>query len=138
MITVNESDTNLPEVLTESKLANLVTKEKYYIYGLRREENPVVLIEYANEYVTPSFRNRIAALSEFLKINGISIETINDSDNHGIDIGLRIDLRTTMNRNNKPLLASSVLSTIIYCLEDRIDIDNMKKYKLSSIPKFEE
>lgn len=138
MITINESDTNLPEVLSESKLSNLVTKEKYYVYGLRREQNPVVLIEYDNDYVSDDFRKAIKSLTEFFNLNGISMETINDNGERGVDIGLRIDLRKVLNRNNKPLLAGSVLSTIVYCLENRVDTEQMKKHKLSSIPKFED
>lgn len=137
MITVNPSDTNLPEILTESKLSNLVTKEKYYVYGLKREGNPLVHIEYEACYVNNEFQQRLKALIEFFNTNEITVETDNGSSSPGIQIGMRIDMRQVMNKNNKPLFAASVLATIVYCLEDRLDIDNMKKYKLSSMPKFE-
>lgn len=136
MITATETDTNLPEILKESKLRNLVTREKYHIYGLRREENPAVLIEYEEEYVNSDFKSRVTALSYFLELNGIGVECFTNSDSRGVDVGLRIDLRQHLNKNGKPLLAASILKTVIYCLEDRIDVENMKKYKLSSIPTF--
>jgi len=135
MITITETDTLVSAIMREAKLHNLVTKQKYHVYGLRRENNPVVLIEYADCYVDDDFRNRLTSLIEFFKLNGIETEFSNESDGHDIAIGLRIDLRKTLNKNEKPLLAASVLSTIVYCLEDRIDIEQMKKYKLSSIPK---
>ena len=50
MITITETDTLLPAIMREAKLYNLITKQKYHVYGLRRENNPVVLIEYAKEY----------------------------------------------------------------------------------------
>jgi hypothetical protein len=136
MITITETDTLLPAIMREAKLSNLVTKQKYHVYGLRRENNPVVLIEYADCYVDDDFRNRLTSLIEFFKLNGIETEFSNEADDRSIAIGLRIDLRKTLNKNEKPLLAASVLSTVIYCLEDRVDIDQMKKYKLSSIPTF--
>ncbi len=136
MITITEKDTLLPAIMKEAKLYNLVTKQKYHVYGLRRENNPVVLIEYADCYVNDDFRKRMTDLLEFFKLNNIEAEFSNESDSRDIAIGLRIDLRKTLNKNEKPLLAASVLSTIVYCLEDRLDIEQMKKYKLSSIPTF--
>ena len=136
MITITEKDTLLPAIMKEAKLYNLVTKQKYHVYGLRRENNPVVLIEYADCYVNDDFRKRVTDLLEFFKLNKIEAEFSNESDSRDIAIGLRIDLRKTLNKNEKPLLAASVLSTIVYCLEDRLDIEQMKKYKLSSIPTF--
>ena len=136
MITITETDTLLPAIMREAKLHNLVTKQKYHVYGLRRENNPVVLIEYADSYVDDEFRKRLTSLIEFFKLNGIETEFSNEADDRSIAIGLRIDLRKTLNKNEKPLLAASVLSTVVYCLEDRVDIEQMKKYKLASIPTF--
>jgi hypothetical protein len=136
MITITETDTLLPAIMREAKLSNLVTKQKYHVYGLRRENNPVVLIEYADCYVNDDFRKSVTDLLEFFKLNNIEAEYSNESDERGVAIGLRIDLRKTLNKNEKPLLAASVLSTIVYCLEDRLNIEQMKKYKLSSIPTF--
>jgi hypothetical protein len=136
MITITETDTLLPAIMREAKLSNLVTKQKYHVYGLRRENNPVVLVEYADCYVNDDFRKSVSDLLEFFKLNNIEAEFSNESDERGVAIGLRIDLRKTLNKNEKPLLAASVLSTIVYCLEDRLNIEQMKKYKLSSIPAF--
>lgn len=136
MITATETDTNIPAVMKEAKLYNLITKQSYHVQGLRRENNAVVLIEYAGCYADADFIKRLDSLTKFFKLNNIEIEISNESNSRRIDIGLRIDLRQTLNRNKKPLLAASILLTVIYCLEDRIDIEQMKKHKLPSIPKF--
>jgi hypothetical protein len=136
MIDFNEKDTNLTKVRSESKLFNLVTRYKYRVYGLRQNDNPAVLIEYHYDRVDDKFKEKLEALCEFLKANGIEIDTYSESDNpNRVDIGLRKDLRIFVNKNDKPMLASSILSTIIYCLEGRIDLDQLKKFKLSAIPK---
>lgn len=136
MIDFNEHDTNLTKVRSESKLFNLVTRFKYRVYGLRQNDNPAVLIEYHYDRVDGQFKEKIGALLEFLKANGIEAESYSESDTpNKIDIGLRKDLRTFVNKNDKPMLAASILSTIIYCLEGRIDLDQLKKFKLSAIPK---
>jgi hypothetical protein len=135
MIDFNENDTNLTKVRSESKLFNLITRLKYRVYGLRQQNNPAVHIEYHHNRVDEHFKERLAVLMEFLKANGIGAEFYCQSDNSNrIDIGLRKDLRLFVNENGKPMLASAILSTIIYCLEGRIDIDQLKKFKLSKIP----
>lgn len=139
MIDVTETDINMPEVLTESKLVNLNTRYKYHAYGLRNECNQPVCIEYNSDRVCRAdvdFEIKIVALMEFFRSNGIEIETDSESENvNRIDIGLRKDLRTFCNRNGKPMLASSVLSTIVYCLEGRIDLNQLRKFKIAAIPK---
>jgi len=136
MIDFNENDTNLTKVRSESKLFNLVTRYKYRVYGLRQTDNPAVLIEYHYDRVDEHFKEKLSALMEFLKANGIDAENYSESDNpNRVDVGLRKDLRLFVNKNGKPMLASSILSTIIYCLEGRIDIDQLKKFRLSAIPK---
>ena len=136
MIDFNENDTNLTKVRRESKLFNLLTRYKYRVYGLRQNDNPAVLIEYHYDRVDDKFKEKLSALMEFLKANGIDAENYSESDNaNRIDVGLRKDLRMFVNKNDKPMLASSIISTIIYCLEGRIDLDQLKKFKLSAIPK---
>jgi len=137
MIEFNEHDFNLPKVKSESKLFNLVTRYKYFIYGLRQEGNDSpVLIEYHYDRVDENFKDKLSSLCEFLRANGIEVDTCSDSDNtNRIDIGFRRDLRAFVNKNGKPMLASSILSTIVYCLEGRIDLEQLKKFKLSAIPK---
>lgn len=136
MIDFNENDTNLTKVRSESKLFNLVTRYKYRVYGLRQPDNPAVLIEYHYDRVDGQFKEKLSALMEFLKANGIEAENYSESDNlNRVDVGLRKDLRTFVNKNGKPMLASAILSTIIYCLEGRIDIEQLKKFRLSAIPK---
>ena len=136
MIDFNENDFNLTKLKTESKLGNLLTRFKYRIYGLRQENNPAILIEYHHTRMDSKFGEKVEALTAFLKSNGIEIETYSESDNtNRIDIGIRRDLRGFVNKNGKPLLASAILSTIVYCLEGRIELEQLKKFKLSAIPK---
>lgn len=135
MIDFVEHDFNLTKVKRESKLFNLVTRYKYHVYGLRQTDNPPVLIEYHYAKVDDKFKEKIEAVVAFLRANGIEVETYTESDSSRVDIGLRKDLRGFVNKNDKPMLASSVLSTIIYCLEGRVDLEQLKKFRLSAIPK---
>lgn len=136
MIDFNENDFNLTKLKTESKLGTLLTRFKYRIYGLRQENNPAILIEYHHTRMDNKFGEKVEALTAFLKANGIEVETYSESDNiNRIDVGMRRDLRGFVNKNGKPLLASAILSTIIYCLEGRIELEQLKKFKLSAIPK---
>jgi len=133
-----EKDFNLTKIRRESKLFNLVTEYKYFVYGLRQADNPPIIIEYYYDGIDENFEEKLSALVEFFKSNGVEVKTYSNSeDKSKISIGLRKDLRAVVNRNGKPLLASSVLSTIIYGLENRLDIEQLKKYKLSNIPKLE-
>jgi hypothetical protein len=138
MIEFKEKDFNLTKIRRESKLFNLVTEYKYFVYGLRQADNPPIIIEYYYDGIDENFEEKLSALVEFFKSNGVEVKTYSNSeDKSKISIGLRKDLRAVVNRNGKPLLASSVLSTIIYGLENRLDIEQLKKYKLSNIPKLE-
>jgi hypothetical protein len=138
MIEFKETDFNLTQVKRESKLFNLVTAYKYFVYGLCMTDNQPILIEYHFDKVDEHFDERLEALLEFFKANNIEVEIYNKSDKRGrIDIGLRRDLRAVVNKNGKPMLASSILSTIVYALEGRVDVDQLKKYKLSTLPKLQ-
>ena len=137
MIEFKETDFNMTKISRESKLFNLVTGYKYFVYGLRdQSDNPPMMIEYYYDNIDEMFEERLQALVEFFKDNGIEMELYSDSeDKTKINIGLRKDLRAVVNRNGKPLLAASILSTIVYTLEGRIDMHQLKNYKLSTIPK---
>lgn len=135
MIDFNQNDFNLMKIRHETKFGNLVTKQKYRVYGLRQTENPPVLVEYCADDVDEDFLERLNALVKYFKSNGIEVETFDGSDTERIDVGLRKDLRGIENKHEQPLFASSILSTIVYCLEGRIDLKHMAKYKLANIPK---
>ena len=133
-----KKDLNLAGIRRESKLFNLVTAYRYFVYGLCMSDNPPIQIEYHFDHVDEHFEEKLAALTEFFKANNIEIDIYNQSDKKGrIDIGLRRDLREIVNKNGKPMLASSILSTIIYALEGRLDMEQLKKYKLSTLPKLQ-
>ncbi len=135
MITINTTDFNLKKILQESKLSNLVTRNKYYVYGLCQENNPAIIIEYNNNKVNKNFKKNIESLVEFFKLNEMEIQTYGDFICNKVSIGLRRDMRDILNSNKRPIFASSVLCTIVYALEDRINIEQMKKYKLNSLPR---
>lgn len=137
MIDFNVNDFNLSKIRHESKLGNLITEDKYHIYGLRQKDNPPILIEYNYETIGDNFETRLNTLIKYFKSNGIDIETFEENEEPRVDIGLRKDLRGVLNKAGQPLFASSILSTIIYCLEGRMDLEQMIKYKLVNVPKLD-
>ena len=134
MIDFVKSDDKLPMIQQESKLFNLVTRYRYHIYGLRQEGNPPVVIEFHYDNVDENFDKKVDAVSFFLEQNGIAVETYSQAETNRIDIGLRRDLRRILNSNKKPLLASAVLQSIIYALEGRADLEQLKKYRITVKP----
>ena len=136
MVEFNENDFNLVKISSESKLSNLVTRFKYRVYGLKQEGNPPILIEYHYNRVDEGFEERVQALVMFLKTNGgIAMKVYYTANTRGVDIGLRRDLRAVLNRNDKPMFASGIISTIIYCLEGRVDLKELQRYKVSVVPR---
>ena len=136
MVEFNENDFNLVKISNESKLGNLVTRFKYRVYGLKQEGNPPILIEYHYNHVDEGFEERMQALVKFLKTNGgITLTVYHTVNTKGIDIGLRRDLRAVLNKNDKPMFASGIISTIVYCLEGRIDLEELQRYKVSVVPR---
>ncbi len=135
MVEFNANDFNLVKISNESKLGNLVTRFKYRVYGLKQEGNPPILIEYHYNRVDEGFDERVQAIGKFLKSNGIKVVVYHTVNTKGIDIGLRRDLRAVLNRNEKPMFASGIISTIIYCLEGRIDLKELQRYKVSVVPR---
>ena len=140
MIDFVETDFHIPEIKRESKLFNMATMNKYVVYGLRPKDNPPILIEYNADDATNDFRERLERLVAFFKSNGIQLdiqdEYVDEKNRHKVAIGIRRDIRSVVNKNKKPLFASSILSTIIYALEGRVDVEQLKKYKLKNLPKF--
>lgn len=136
MIEFIQNDTNLPKIRQESKLFNFVTRYKYRVYGLRQRDNPPILIEYHYDRVDEHFDEKLEAVVAFLKANGIEVNTYCEAETNRVDIGMRKDLRVFVNKNKKPMLASAVIQTIIYTLEGRTDIEQLKKYKIAIAPSF--
>ena len=134
MIEFIQNDTNLTKIQRESKLFNLVTRYKYRVYGLRQDNNPPVLIEYHYDKVDEHFGEKLDAVVKFLKANNIQVDTYNEAETNRVEVGLRKDLRLVVNKNKKPLLAASLISSIIYALEGRTDLEQLKKYKIISMP----
>lgn len=125
MISFNTNDYNLSKVRIESKLFNLQTQNSYRIYGLKEEDNPPILITHTNSADVKI----LSSICEFFKNNGIEME-FESEENQEKDfyVGIRKDLRKHI------LLSASILQTIIYGLEGRVDLKT--NYKIPGIPKF--
>ena len=135
MVEFNENDFNLLKISGESKLGNLVTRFKYRVYGLKQEASSPIIIEYHYNHIDERFNERLEALKKFLKTHHLNIAVYHCANTKNIDIGLRRDLRAVLNKNDKPTFASGIISTIIYCLEGRIDLNELQRYKLSVVPR---
>lgn len=135
MITFNEKDFKITEVKTESKISNLLTKYEYYIYGLKQEDNPGIFVEYHFDKVDEYFEERLQILEQFFSKNGIIFEWNCESDSSNrVSIGIRRDLRSVVNGNGKPLFAASLISTVIYGVEGRLQPRDLKSFKIPKLP----
>lgn len=128
MITHNNNDINLTKIMEEGKLKTLSTISNYYIFGLRSDWPEAVKIELPRNGI---LNKRVESLIKFLDLNKISHTIIYITNSDEISIGLRRDLREML-INDKPLLASAILSTIIYCLDGRLNLKKLSTYKPNS------
>ena len=114
-VSFNTNHDNMAEILKESKLGSLLTKNEYRCYGLAQESNnPPLLISAQDSMVTLEQEKFLIA---FLKKNRIQMETedVNSSDKK-IYIGIRRDLRDHVG------MCAALFQTIIYYLEKRVEI----------------
>ncbi len=129
MISFNLKDYQLSAIRRESKLSNMRTKNEFRVYGLAQQyKNPPILIE-AQAAVWENRQEELMELKNFFDSQGLPNqigidETIEDQT---IFIGLRRDLR------DHTLLSTAVLQTIVYQLENRLDLNN--EFKVPGIPK---
>lgn len=128
MIEFNEKDFQLASIRKESKLFNLQTKSAFRVYGLRKTRNPLVHLSYNYDVVEDEFDEKLDKLVEFFKHNEIQFQWDSGSGVAKVCIGLRRDLR------DHTILASSILQTIVYCLESRLDVN--PSYKIKGVPRF--
>ena len=134
-VTITQKDFHLTEIFQESKLENLQTKYSYHAFGLKSaEDNPPVMILYNPDDLNRKFYNTLEALKSFFKQNGLVVKVIEDYEQSKIRIGLRRDVRNIHDEDGLPVFAASILSTIVYALEGRVDMEQMKKYKLPKFP----
>ena len=127
-IEFNEKDFQMATIRRESKLFNLQTINNFRIYGLKRTGNVLVHLSYNYDVVDDEFDDRLEKLIAFFHNNGIQFEWESGGGPERICIGLRRDLR------DHTVLTSSILQTIVYCLEGRLDIK--PSFKIKGIPKF--
>lgn len=127
-ISFNEKHHQLPTIRRESKLFNLQTANTFRVYGLRNEGNPLIHLSYNYDIVDDEFDEKLEKLIAFFEANGIQFEWESGGGDEEICIGLRRDLRDHI------LLSASILQTIVYCLEGRLDVK--PTYKIKGIPKF--
>ncbi len=120
------SDYNVNKIKTETGFDwQTKTNLKYYVYGLKQENDAPIKIEY-NKDLLKGNKYTFSKLDSFFKKRGIVIEW-DDMYKKGIDIGLRKDLR------QQPKLSAAIVSTIVYALEGKIKLKNSR---VLGIPKF--
>jgi hypothetical protein len=128
MIEFNDNDFNIEKISVDSKLFNLVTIYPYRVYGLKQGDNPLVLIEFNSNVVDSDFMDRLNDLDKFFMANGIDFVAEDTEEGNKVFVGLRKDIRKHV------VLSSSILQTIVYCLENRLNLK--KEIKIPGIPKF--
>jgi hypothetical protein len=131
MVEFNELDFGLNKVRIDSKLFNLLTKNAYRVYGLKNPNNPLIHVSYNYDTVDEAFDKHIENLAAFFEQNGMKFIAESGGGSEKVCIGFRRDLREHV------ILTSSILQTIVYCLEGRLDLGNNKKAKITGLPKFE-
>lgn len=128
MIEFNGKDFQLTPIRRESKLFNLQTKVPYRVYGLKTEGNSPVHLSYNYDTVGDDFDDHLSSLVDFFETNGIEFVWESGGGTPKVCIGLRRDLREQV------ILCSSIVQTIIYCLEGRLAIK--PGFKVPGLPKF--
>ena len=130
-IDFNLKDINISSIKRRSKLFNLKTKMKYYVFGLKQTNNCLIVVEHYN-YLSDYQKNTLKSFYLFLLKNKLSYRecfNFNKNKKNDIYIGLRLDLR------NYIVLSSCLLETLIYGLEGKLDID--VNFKILNVPEFE-
>jgi len=128
MIEFNQRDFHMATIRRESKLFNLVTKYPFRVYGLKTSNNPLIHLSYNYDTVDETFDENLSELIGFFRNNGMEFEYESGGGEEKICIGLRRDLRDHL------LLTCSIVQTMIYCLEGRLDVD--RKFQVAGLPKF--
>ena len=147
MIYFNKNDYCIPEIRRRANLQKALTKEDYYVYGLKSMAgNPPILVEYPGDLDSAHFTNMLKSkcttLQSFFENHGVAMhkfvypqdEAIDDDGHieppdYKIYIGLRRDLR-----ENIPM-ACAVLKTIIFFCDGKLKIT--ANTKIGSIPSFQ-
>lgn len=120
MISINQKDERLPEISKEGNL-NFDTAHNYRIYGLKQEGNPPILVEYTSDDIAIK---KLQLIKGFFKTNKIKMEFAKlNEGKHDCYIGLRPDVRAEMK------VAIAALRTIIYTLENRLELKKTQKVK---------
>lgn len=127
MIEFSEKDFQMKPLRRESKLFNLQTKQPFRVYGLQKKGNPLIHLSYNYDTMDEDFEDNLGILIEFFENNGIEFRHEGGSGTPKVCIGLRWDLRDRL------LLCSSILQTIVYCLEGRLALN--ADYKVKGLPK---
>ena len=133
MVKFNLNDFNFAKISRESKLFSLITKHPFYVYGLRRDFDNMVLIEYNDAYVLGEgeLYARTSQLKSWFSTNGINVEIENQQtiyQNGRITIGIRRDLR------DRVVFCACLIQTIVYAYEGRLTLTNLK---IPGIPSFD-
>ena len=110
MVRFNMYDRNMEKIQADSKLFNLKTVNKIWVYGMRAD-NPVVRLRHAPDR-SPDI---LHAAARILEPNGIQVVVESGSCGKAdYSIGLRRDLRDHIS------LSSGIVQTIVYALEKKL------------------
>lgn len=129
MIDFNTKDYNIPAIKRESKLFNLKTVTEFRVYGLAQKYNNPPILLGCNPNSLVIHQHNFSQLKRFFSKRGIPIDMERDrkAEDGKVYIGLRRDLRS------HTLLSAAVLQTIVYFLENRLDLD--LSFEIPGIPK---
>ena len=114
MIRYNREDFNVPQIaVTNGWINRYTTDHNYYVYGLKSEGRPPIVIS------RPASMSdeRIRPIVDYLNAGGLqTIERI-ESRTLELRIGLRHDVREDV------AFASAVVRTIVFAVEGKLEID---------------
>jgi hypothetical protein len=126
MIEFNNDDYHMKEIAKEAKLFNLLTRNKYRVFGLKQEGNPPITIRYNEDnHDIWSFEPPIRS---FFTKNGMDVSFDYIEGDRSITIGLRRDVRKDL------LLSAAIVQTIVYYGEKRLELNGT--YKVLGLDKF--
>jgi len=111
-ITYNEKDFNVTEIVKAAGFENSKTKYNFRVYGLKKADNPAILIEHRDSI---KGNDLIQPVVTFLNNNNVAAKVrFVEKGKSNVYLGIREDLR------GQPVLAAKILKTIVYHIEGNL------------------
>lgn len=128
-ISFNTDGHNIEAIQAESRLANMLTKYRYLVYGLVDDgDSEPIMIKAGRQVPLPALQG-LQALFVFNHAPMSISHFKKPRSDFKVYIGLRRDLRDQI------ALCGAILQTIVYSVEGRTVIDPLVAYTLPGIPK---